>query len=106
MKRLILYLKPYLPKMSLGLSIKFIGTIMDLLIPWILAHMIDAVVPTKRIQDIVLWGGAMILCAIVAVIANIVANRMASRVAAETTRRIRHDLFSKITYLSCGQIDT
>ncbi|HSN65352.1 MAG TPA: ABC transporter permease, partial [Fusibacter sp.] len=106
MKRLILYLKPYLPKMTIGLFIKFIGTIMDLLIPWILAHMIDAVVPTKRIQDIVLWGGAMILCATVAVIANIVANRMASRVAAETTRRIRHDLFSKITYLSCGQIDT
>ncbi len=106
MKRLILYLKPYIPKMTIGLFIKFIGTIMDLLIPWILAHMIDAVVPTKRIQDIVLWGGAMILCATVAVIANIVANRMASRVAAETTRRIRHDLFSKITYLSCGQIDT
>lgn len=106
MKRLILYLKPYLPKMTIGLFIKFIGTIMDLLIPWILAYMIDAVVPTKRIQDIVLWGGAMILCATVAVIANIVANRMASRVAAETTRRIRHDLFSKITYLSCGQIDT
>ncbi len=106
MKRLILYLKPYLPKMTIGLFIKFIGTIMDLLIPWILAYMIDAVVPTKSIQDIVLWGGAMILCATVAVIANIVANRMASRVAAETTRRIRHDLFSKITYLSCGQIDT
>ncbi len=106
MKRLIIYLKPYLPKMTLGLFIKFIGTIMDLLIPWILAHMIDSVVPTKRIQDIVLWGGAMILCAVVAVIANIIANRMASRVAAETTRRVRHDLFSKITYLSCGQIDT
>ncbi len=106
MKRLFLYLKPYLPKMTLGLFIKFVGTIMDLLIPWILAYMIDTVVPTKQIQDIVLWGGAMILCASVAVVANIVANRMASRVAAETTRRIRHDLFSKITYLSCGQIDT
>jgi len=106
MKRLILYLKPYLPKMTLGLIIKFVGTIMDLLIPWILAYMIDTVVPTKIIQNIVLWGGVMILCAVVAVIANIVANRMASRVAAETTRHIRHDLFSKITYLSCGQIDT
>ena len=106
MKRLIKYLKPYLPKMSLGLFIKFIGTIMDLLIPWILAYMIDQVVPTKRVDHIVFWGGAMIFCALIALLANIVANRMASRVAAETTRRIRHDLFSKITYLSCGQIDT
>lgn len=106
MKRLLKYLKPYLPKMSLGLFIKFIGTIMDLLIPWILAYMIDQVVPTKRVDHIVFWGGAMIFCALIALLANIIANRMASRVAAETTRRIRHDLFSKITYLSCGQIDT
>jgi len=106
MKRLLKYLQPYLAKMSLGLFIKFIGTIMDLLIPWILAHMIDQVVPTKRVDHIVYWGGAMIFCALIALLANIVANRMASRVAAETTRSIRHDLFSKITYLSCGQIDT
>ena len=105
MKRLIIYLKPYLPRMSLGLLIKFIGTIMDLLIPWILAHMIDDIVPRKDVSLIFLWGGAMIFCAALALLANIVANRMASRVAAETTRSIRHDLFSKITYLSCGQID-
>ncbi|OJV64452.1 MAG: ABC transporter [Clostridiales bacterium 38-18] len=105
MKRFFDYLKPFLPRMSLGLTIKFIGTIMDLLIPWILAHIIDDIVPTREIHPIILWSGAMVLCAAIAIIANITANRMATRVAAETTRRIRHDLFSKIVYLSCGQID-
>lgn len=105
MKRFIHYLKPYIPRMTLGLFIKFLGTIMDLLIPWILAHMIDKVVPTKKMEDIFIWGAAMILCAGFAVVANVIANRMASKVAASTTRQIRHDLFSKISYLSCSQID-
>lgn len=105
MKRLFSYLHPYLSKMSIGLFIKFIGTIMDLLIPWILAHMIDQIVPQNDIKLIIYWGGVMILCAVLAIVANITANRMATRVAAETTRKIRHDLFHKITYLSCGQID-
>ena len=105
MKRLLSYLRPYLAKMSLGLFIKFTGTIMDLLIPWILAHMIDKIVPQKDIKLIIYWGLAMIFCAALAIIANITANRMATRVAAETTRKIRHDLFKKITYLSCGQVD-
>lgn len=105
MKRIISYLKPYLPKMTIGLLIKFTGTIMDLLIPWILAHMIDKVVPQKDIKLIIYWGLAMVFCAALAIVANITANRMATRVAAETTRKVRHDLFEKITYLSCGQID-
>lgn len=105
MKRVFPYLQPYLPRISLGLIIKFIGTIMDLLLPWILSYMIDDVVPLKNVPRIVLWGGAMIACAAVALITNIVANRMASWVAQHTTEALRHDLFSKISYLSCGQID-
>ena len=105
MKKFFEYLKPQIPKMSLGLVIKFIGTIMDLLIPWILAYIIDDVVPTKSINGIIFWGFMMILSAVLAVVANITANRMASKVAMNTTQRIRHDLFSKILYLSCKQID-
>ena len=105
MKRLMHYLSPFIPKMVLGLSIKFTGTIMDLFIPWILAYMIDTIVPMKDIKRILFWGVMMMVCAAVALLANIVANRMATRVAAETTRSVRHDLFSKIAYLSCGQMD-
>jgi ATP-binding cassette subfamily B protein len=36
---------------------------------------------------------------------NIVANRMASAVGRDVTRTMRHDLFEKISYLSCAQID-
>lgn len=99
------YLRPYFPRMTVGLIIKFIGTIMDLLLPWILSYLIDDVVPMGSMPSILWWGMAMILCAIVALITNIVANRMASRVAQLCTQSMRHDLFSKISKLSCQQVD-
>ena len=105
MKRILGYLKPYIGRMVMGFTIKFMGTIMDLFLPWILAYIIDNVVPTGNKNNIFLWGGAMILCALLAVTGNIAANRMASSVARDTTRRVRHDLFNKISYMSCSQVD-
>ena len=105
MKRILGYLKPYIGRMIMGFTIKFMGTIMDLFLPWILAYIIDNVVPTGNKGHIFMWGGAMILCALLAVTGNIAANRMASSVARDTTRRVRHDLFSKISYMSCSQVD-
>ena len=105
MKKIFYYLKPHVPRMTLGLSIKFLGTIMDLLLPYILAYMIDDIVPTKNVPFILIWGGVMLFCSVLAVVTNIVANRMAARVARNTTEALRHDLFSKISYLSCAQID-
>lgn len=91
--------------MAGGFVIKFIGTIMDLLIPWILAYMIDEVVPTKSIHLVFLWGALMVVCAFFAITGNILANRFASRVAQLSMQTIRHDLFSKISYLSCRQVN-
>jgi ATP-binding cassette subfamily B protein len=91
--------------MSLGLFVKFAGTVMDLLLPWILAYMIDHVVPQKEISLILMWGAAMVGASVFAVTFNVMANRMASAVARDVTRSIRHDLFAKISYLSCAQID-
>ncbi len=105
MRKVFEYLKPYLPRMSVGLLIKFTGTIMDLALPWILSYMIDDIVPLKDVGLIFIWGTAMIVCAVIALVTNIAANRMASWVAQHTTQTLRHDLFSKISYLSCKQID-
>lgn len=105
MKLIFHYLKPYVPRMSVGLFIKFIGTIMDLLIPWILSYLIDEIVPQKSMRKILLFGGIMVLCSVTAWLTNILANRMASKVARDTTERLRHDLFRKVSYLSCRQVD-
>ncbi len=105
MREIFRYLKPHVPKMLGGFVFKFSGTVVELLIPMILSYIIDDVVPTGNITLVYWWGGAMLLCAVMALVNNIVANRMASAVAREATRSIRHDLFAKISYLSSRQID-
>ena len=106
MKKIIsFYLKPYYKRMGIGCAVKFTGSIMDLCIPWVLAYVIDNVIPMKSLQKIYLWGGVMIFCSFVAVAFNIIANRMASKVASEATQIIRHDLFAKTMYLSARQTD-
>ena len=105
MKKVFFYLKPYLGRMSLGLTIKFTGTIMDLLLPWILSYLIDEIIPKKNISLVLLYGFYMLVCSLIAWITNIVANRMASLVARNTTERIRHDLYARISYLSSRQTD-
>jgi len=99
------YIKPYYLRMTAGFGVKFLATIMDLLIPWILAHLIDNIVPQESISLIAIWGVMMFVCSGLSLVFNISANRMAARVSADTTKKIRHDLFEKIIYLSCKNID-
>ena len=106
MKQIILkYLRPYFGRMGVGFLIKFIGTIMDLCIPYILAYIIDSIIPVGDRGMIFLWGGIMLICLILALAGNVTANRMASKVASDATEKIRHDLFSKTMYLSNAQTD-
>ena len=105
MKTVLKYLKPYTLRMALGFAIKVLGTFMDLGLPWVLAYIIDDVIPYKKVSLIIWWGLAMILLSIGARSFNITANRMAARVARNTTERLRHDLFDKILKLSGTQLD-
>jgi len=99
------YLKPFYGRMAYGMFYKFTGSIMDLIIPSILAYIIDQVIPSKEISNIFLWGGVMVVCAVIGMVFNIIANRMASRVASDATEVIRHDLFERIIYFSNHQMD-
>lgn len=106
MKRILtFYLKPYYPRMAGGFFIKFAGTIMDLLLPWTLAYMIDTVVPAGEKEHILLWGLFMVGCSVLAVVCNILANRMASRVASDVIYTVREDLFARVMYLSNRSAD-
>jgi len=106
MKFIFRYLKPYYTAMLIGLGIKSFGTLIELALPYILKHILDVVVPTDgRVSMILLWGGGMVLCALLALLCNIKANRMASKVARDSAYAIRKDLFSRSLTLSGKQID-
>ena len=105
MKGIFPYLKPYVPRMSVGVLTKFLGIVVELLIPWMLSYILDNIVPLKDTKRVLIWGLYMAICAVLALLMNIYANRVAASVARDTTRAVRHDLFKKISYLSCRQID-
>ncbi|MDL2302449.1 ABC transporter ATP-binding protein/permease, partial [Lachnospiraceae bacterium OttesenSCG-928-D06] len=83
-----------------------IGTIMDLLIPYILAYIIDFVIPLAQKEIVIQWGFMMVFLSCLALLFNVIANRMASKVASDVTETIRNDLFRKTMYLSNHQVDT
>lgn len=105
MKTITGYLKPYIPRMILGLFVKVLGTFMDLGLPWVLAHIVNEVIPLKDYRILARWGVIMLLLAAGARIFNVVANRMASKVGHDTIIQIRHDLFARIQLLSGTDLD-
>ncbi len=99
------YLKKYLNVMLIGTTIKIMGSFGELLIPYVLEHIIDDVVLEKQVSKILIWGAIMIALAFLVRYLNIKANRMAVRVAAECNYDIRRDLFWKSINLSGNQMD-
>ena len=105
MKTVFRYLLPFRKRMSLGLFIKITGTVIELLLPYILSHILKNVIAFDGVYSILWWGGAMILCALGACVCNIVANRMAAKVSSDFSRQMRKDLFKKTLNLSAAQTD-
>ena len=90
--------------MALGFLIKALGALSELMLPYILSHILEDVIE-REVKDIVFWGGIMIVCSAAACIFNIVANRMAARVSRNFAEQMRRDLFKKTLHLSAAETD-
>ncbi len=109
MKLIMKYLKPYYGRMLFGLLVKICGTVAELFMPWILAHILDVVIPeTKRsgsMDSMIFWSFMMLLMAVLARNFNVYANRKAAEVSKNAIFVLRNDLFQKILHLSGKQTD-
>ena len=105
MRRMISYLAPYKLRMLRGVSIKILGTVSELLIPFLLTYILEHVIVTMETPRIIVYGGVMILCSVGACVGNVTANRMAAGVTADFSTQMRRDLFAKILYLSASDTD-
>ena len=106
MRLILKYLRPLFGRMSFGLSIKSIGTLVELAIPYILSYILKNVVTQQSIALIVAWGMAMVGCSVFACVFNIWANRLAAGVARDFSERLRNDLFGRTIDLSAAQTDS
>ena len=105
MAKLERYIRPYWGFILLTTFIKLLGTVVELLIPYLMEIMVDIKVPEGDRPAIFIYGGLMILCAALALGFNVLANRMAAQSAGRITKTIRHDLFAKLQSLSAKQMD-
>jgi len=105
MKRLLSYIKPYGWYILLTVAIKFVATVFELFVPSLMETIIDEKVPGGELAPIFLFGGLMLLCAALSFGGNILANRMSAISAGRITKKLRHDLFSKLENLSAHQMD-
>lgn len=106
MKFIFSYVKKDLRLVIFAMAIKLIGSFGELLLPYVLQHLIDNVVPTKNMWLAVGWGLVMIVLAILVRQLNVKGNRGALKVAQESIYRVRRDLFRKSLELSGHQVDS
>ncbi len=104
MKTVLKFLKEYAGRMTLGFIIKTLGTVAELMLPFILSHILSDVF-SREIGDILFWGIAMIAFSGIACAGNIIANRMAAKVSRCFAEKLRRELFAKTLRLSAGQTD-
>lgn len=105
MKWVFNYLKPLRSRIAAGVSVKVIGTLAELMIPFLLTHILENVIDTNNVKNILFYGVLMAICAAIACLGNITANRMAARTTMIFSTRMRKDLFSKTLNLSARSID-
>ena len=105
MKFIFSYMKKDAWYITLIMGIKLAAACAELLLPYVLQHLVDEIVPTKKITSVLLWGGLMVVLALLCRTLNIRANKGAVKVARDNIYRIRKDLFWKTLQLSGNQID-
>ncbi|MBP3304390.1 MAG: ABC transporter ATP-binding protein [Oscillospiraceae bacterium] len=105
MKTLEKYIRPYWWFIIITMIIKLSGSITELMIPYLMEIILDDKVPEGNISQIYLFGGLMLLCAVMTMALNITANRMGAKSSGRITLAVRHDLFRKLEHLSARQMD-
>ena len=99
-------LKPLKKRITVGITIKVIGTVVELFIPFLLSYILENVIETNHMGSIVLYGVLMALCALAACVGNIVANRMAAKTTMLFATRMRKELFAKTLHLTARSTDS
>ncbi len=105
MRTIFRYIAPKKGLIGLCLFIKMGGTIIELVLPWMLSVILDHFVPARDMNSIVLWGILMVVVSALALAANVCANRLATRVTRDIIRALRGDLFARVLGLSRAQED-
>lgn len=99
------YLKDYKKESVLAPLFKMLEACFDLMVPLVVASIIDSGIAKRDIPYVWKMGGVLLILAIVGLAFSITAQYFAAKASAGFGKRLRHDLFTHIESLSYTQID-
>ncbi len=106
MKRILSYLKDYRKESILGPLFKLLEASFELIVPLVMAAIIDVGIAGSDKPYIYRMCGVLVLLALVGLISSITAQYFAARAAVGFATKLRHVLFSHIESLSYSEMDT
>ena len=106
MKRLLIYMKKYVVESILAPLLKMLEATFELLVPLVVAKMIDAVTEgTGETVYLVKLGGVLALLGFLGFAVSVTAQYFAAKAAVGTATILRREVFKKVHTLSYSQID-
>nr|WP_288827651.1 ABC transporter ATP-binding protein [uncultured Clostridium sp.] len=106
MKKLLKYLSEYKRESILGPLFKLLEASFELLVPLVMARVIDIGIKNHDLTYILSMGGILVLLGIIGLSCSITAQYFAAKAAAGFGTSLRNDLFAHINSLSYQEIDT
>lgn len=105
MKKLLKYLKAYKLESVLGPLFKLLEASFELMVPLVMAKVIDVGIHNQDVSYILKMGGILVLLGIVGLTCSITAQYFAAKAAAGFGTALRNDLFAHINRFSYREID-
>lgn len=105
MKKLLVYLKDYKKESFLGPLFKLLEASFELVVPLVVAAIIDVGIARGDKNYIVKMCGVMVLLGLVGLVSSITAQYFAAKAATGFATKLRHAVFEKIQNLSFSELD-
>ena len=105
MKKLLIYLKDYKKETILGPLFKLLEASFELIVPLVVASIIDVGIGNGDKNYILKMCGVMVLLGVVGLVSSITAQYFAAKAATGFATKLRHSLFQHIQSLSFTEID-
>ena len=105
LKKLLQYLKPYVKESILGPLFKLLEASFELLVPLVVAAVIDTGLRNGNTSAIWKYCGVLVLLGLIGMVCSITAQFFSAKAAVGFATRIRHALFAHIQTLSFGTLD-
>ncbi len=106
MRKLLIYLKDYKKESILGPLFKLLEASFELIVPLVVASMIDVGIPNQDKGYIVKMALVLVALGVIGLISSVTAQFFAAKAAVGFATRVRQALFDHIQKLTFGQMDS